>query len=118
MDPKSIVAKNLFSSLEYDENSFAGILHEQSIWQWEKYWLLEWALYRLAAEGTNDADMCLGVFQIFSGVLNAICSHLDRDDLFQIKNLDHEIIYDLRERILMVFEGFFQTDAGSIRVFR
>ncbi|WP_440625886.1 hypothetical protein [Burkholderia sp. 22313] len=107
MDQKSTVAKNLFSSPNYDENSFSGLLHEQSILDWGQYWLLEWALYRLASEGADIEDMYLGVFQIFSNVLNAICSHLDPEDLFKIKNLNRDEIYEFRERIRMVFEGFF-----------
>ncbi len=34
-------------------------------------------------------------------------SHLDQNDLYEMENLDREKVYDLRERIRMVFEGFY-----------
>ncbi|VWB90992.1 Imm41 family immunity protein [Burkholderia latens] len=107
MDPKSIFKKNIFSSPAYDEKSFAGVLHEQGIWQEEQYWLLEAALYALAHEKTIEANLYAEVFMIFNFVMNAICSHLDQSDLYEIENLDRERVYDLRERVRMVFEGFF-----------
>ncbi|MET3213893.1 UNVERIFIED_ORG: hypothetical protein ABIC48_001636 [Burkholderia territorii] len=107
MDTKTIFAANVFSSPAYDEKSFAGVLHERGIWQEEQYWLLEAALYALAHEKTIAVNLYAEVFLIFNFVTNAICSHLDQNDLYEIDNLDREKVYDLRERIRMVFEGFF-----------
>jgi len=107
MEPEAIIRKNVFSSPGYDEHSFAGVLHEAGIWQEEQYWLLESALYTLAFEETIAIELYAQVFQIFNFAMNAICSHLDQDDLYEIKNLDRDKIYDFRERIRMVFEGFF-----------
>ncbi|WP_195841364.1 Imm41 family immunity protein [Burkholderia cenocepacia] len=107
MDAKEIVAANVFSSPAYDEKSFAGVLHERGIWQEDQYWLLEAALYALAHEKTIAVNLYTEVFLIFNFVINAICPHLDQDDLYEIENLDREKVYDLRERIRMVFEGFF-----------
>lgn len=107
MDTKTIFAANVFSSPAYDEKSFAGVLHERGIWQEEQYWLPEAALYALAHEKTVAVDLYAEVFMTFNFVANAICSHLDQDDLYEIENLDREKVYDFRERIRMVFEGFF-----------
>ncbi len=69
--------------------------------------MLEAALYALAHEKTIAVNLYAEVFLIFNFVINAICSHLDQNDLYEIENLDREKVYDLRERIRMVFEGFF-----------
>ncbi|MDP9581015.1 UNVERIFIED_ORG: hypothetical protein J2791_000296 [Burkholderia contaminans] len=107
MDPRAIVKKNVFASPAYDEKSFSGVLHERGIWEDEQYWLLESALYALAHEGTIAVDLYAEVFHIFDFVTNAICSHLDQNDSYEIENIDLEKVYDLRERIRMVFAGFF-----------
>lgn len=107
MDPRALVAKNVFSLSAYDEKSFAGVLHERGIWHEEQYWLLESALYALAHEEAIEVDLYAAVFRIFNFVTNAICSHLDQNDLYGMENLDREKVYDLRERIRMVFEGFY-----------
>ncbi|WP_175961304.1 Imm41 family immunity protein [Burkholderia pyrrocinia] len=104
---RRLLQKNVFSSSAYDEKSFAGVLHERGIWQEEQYWLLESALYSLAHEEAITVDLCAEVFRIFNFVTNAICSHLDQNDLYEIENLDREKVYDLCERIRMVFERFF-----------
>ncbi|ORC51236.1 hypothetical protein B2G74_00195 [Burkholderia sp. A27] len=107
MDPKTIIGRNSVCSPEFDEDSFTSILHEESIWQQDQYWLLEWALYALVLRETPCEEMHEGLFRIFSYVLCAMGSHLDPNDQFAIKNLELEKLYAFRERFKMVFEGFF-----------
>ncbi|WP_157649992.1 Imm41 family immunity protein [Burkholderia ubonensis] len=94
-------------SREYDDASFIAVLHEQGIWQRDQYWLLERALYELTAAQSERDNLSGPIFYIFSYVMNAISSHLDRDDSFEIGNLTKDNVYEFRERIRLVFEGFF-----------
>ncbi|CAB3808896.1 hypothetical protein GCM10011400_71320 [Paraburkholderia caffeinilytica] len=107
MDSRAIIARNCTWSSEYDETSFTAILHERQIWERDQYWLLEWALYALMDKTENCDELCGPVFRIFSCIMVAVCSHFDENDLFEIENLTRDEIYEFRERIQIVFEGFF-----------
>lgn len=107
MNPHTIIARNCTWSSEYDEMSFVAKLHECQTWERDQYWLLEWALYDLMAKAKDCEDLWGPVFRIFSRTMGLICSHLDENDLFEIGNLTRDEIYEFRERIQIVFEGFF-----------
>lgn len=107
MNPRTIVARNCPGSPQYDDSSFTAILHEQGMWQRDQYWLLEWALYDLISKAESGQELCGPVFRIFSYVMSAIISSFDQNDLFEIKNLKHEELYEFRERTQIIFEAFF-----------
>ncbi|WP_013588547.1 Imm41 family immunity protein [Paraburkholderia phenoliruptrix] len=107
MNARKIVDRNCSWSPSFDETSFVSVLHERGIWDREQYWMLEWALFDLISTGDVDADLCASVFQIFSYTLGSISSHLDPNDLFEIINFQRDDVYAFRERIRLVFEGFF-----------
>ncbi|WP_196480780.1 Imm41 family immunity protein [Burkholderia diffusa] len=104
---RSVIERNWVHSREYDESSFIAMLHEQGIWQKDQYWLVERALYDLTGVQSEGDSLSGPIFYIFSYAINAISSHLDQDDSFEIKNLTKGEVYEFRERIRLVFEGFF-----------
>ncbi|WGS43227.1 immunity 41 family protein [Burkholderia sp. JSH-S8] len=106
-DSRSVIERNWVQSREYDEASFIAVLHEQGVWQREQYWLLERALYDLSIVHGEQDNLSGPIFYIFSFAMNAISSHLDQEDSFEIKNLAKGELYEFRERIRLVFEGFF-----------
>jgi hypothetical protein len=85
--------------MKYDEGSFAAMLHEKGI--------LEWALVELISRNEISKDMYAPVFRILTGLIGAVSSHLDRNDLFEITSLDRGEVYEFRDRIRIIFEGFF-----------
>ena len=107
MDSRNIIARNSPWWSGYSESSFTALLHEKGIWQRDQYWLLEWALHDLLARDANIEELYGPVFHIFGCAMNAIASHLDADDFYEISNLSREQIHEFRERIKLVFEGFF-----------
>ncbi|WP_322026759.1 Imm41 family immunity protein [Burkholderia sp. BCC1977] len=104
---RSVIERNWVRSREYDELSFIAMLHEQGIWQKDQYWLVERALYDLTGAQSDGDNLSGPIFYIFSYAMNSISSHLDQGDSFEIKNLTRGEVYEFRERIRLVFEGFF-----------
>lgn len=107
MEPRAIILRNFVWCDEYEESSFVGRLHEYCEWNFDEYWLLEWALYQLAEARTNNSDLCWPIFKIFSNTFLTINVHFDPNDGFNIANIDCSEAYDLRERFQLVFEGYF-----------
>jgi hypothetical protein len=110
MDAHLVIARNFPWCDEHDDLSFGGRLHEDCVWNWDEYWQLEWALYQLCNESPSR-ELYWPVFRIFSYCFASLGHHSDPNDLFRIKNLSAEELYDAKERFQLVFEGFF---AGSM----
>jgi hypothetical protein len=105
MNAKKIILRNFPHNGLYDDLSFLGKLHEEQLWDIEEYWLLEWGIYKLEKSSSEKLDW--EVFKIFSMIMQSISSHLDRNDYFKIQNLKRPKLYELRERVQLVFEGYF-----------
>lgn len=116
MDPNLVIARNFAWSGQFDDASFSGQLHEEGIWSWDEYWLLEWALYQLHNEPPSR-ELHWPVFRIFSNSFLALGAHRDPNDAFEICNLNQEEFYGARERMQLVFEGFFQGSMPSQDIF-
>jgi hypothetical protein len=110
MDPIRVIARNYAWHDDFDEQSFTGELNERQVWNLDEYWLLETALYKLAEAGAPSPELAWWIFRIFSHTFMSVSAHLDSNDVFVIKNLSSEDFYDFRERIQVVFEGFFSGD--------
>jgi hypothetical protein len=108
MTPKSVVARNFAWCDEYEDSSFIGLLHEKQYWSMAEYWELEWALHQLV--GSRSPEIQWRIFRIFSHTLLSIGCHLDKKDNYKIKNLKRCQLYELRERFILVFEGFFKGE--------
>lgn len=117
MDAHSVVARNIAGCEEYDDRSFIGRLHEESIWVHDEYLMVEWALYQLATDTCTSQELSGRVFRIFSYCFLLFGCHLDRRDGFKIENLKRKEVYDLRERIQLVFEGFFARKMPAPSIF-
>lgn len=107
MDAKEIILRNFPHNNLYDDLSFLGKLNEEQSWNIKEYWLLEWGIYNLEKNSSEKLDW--EVFRIFSLIMLSISSHLDQNDYFKIKNLKRPELYEMRERVQLVFEGYFSS---------
>ena len=110
MDTHKIIDRNFAWCPDYDEKSFSGQLHENAHWSDDEYWLLEWALYKLAEAPIASQELNWRIFRIFSHTFLTFGCHFDRNDVYKIENLKRAQVYELRERFQLVFEGFFSKD--------
>jgi hypothetical protein len=104
------ILKNFAWSDQYDEESFAGVLHERCIWDVEKYWKLEAAIYHLAAHPEDFPSLMWPLFRIFSHTMLSFGAHFDPNDAFRMRNATDEQVHDYRERFQLVFEGAFSGE--------
>jgi len=79
--------------------------------------MLEWALYQLAIGKSPSQELSRRIFRIFSYTFLLFGCHLDRRDSFKIENLKRKEVYDLRERMQLVFEGFFAGRMPATSIF-
>lgn len=107
MIEKQIILSNCPSSEYWDDNSFIGNLHENEVWINEKYLSFELVLYTFS-ERHSASEITWELFKIFSILMSFFISHFDENDFSQIKNLSQEQIYSAKERVQLVFDGFFQ----------
>jgi len=96
---------------EYTEESFVGQLHENKTWNDDEYFKLEGTLYELCSE-YKDAqciprDLAWPIVRIFSYLMLTLGCQYDSNDAYEIENISREQFYDRRERIQLIFEGFF-----------
>lgn len=115
MDIEKIILCNFPHNSLYDELSFLGKLHEEQLWDVEEYWLLEWAIYNLEKKSSDKLNW--EVFRIFSFIMLSISSDLDGHDSFAIKNLERTEIYEFRERVQLIFEGYFSKSMPKQNIF-
>jgi hypothetical protein len=108
MDAKEIILRNFPHNNLYDYLSFLGKLIEE-------YWLLEWGVYNLEKNSSEKLDW--EIFKIFSLIMLSISSHLDQNGYFKIKNLKRSELYEMRERVLLVFEGYFSSSMPKQNIF-
>ncbi|WP_425601867.1 Imm41 family immunity protein [Shewanella insulae] len=98
---------------DYSEDSFVGILHENQEWSDEEYFKLENYLYETCLKLPSDfvpREIIWPAMRIYSYLSSTLCSHLDSNDGFKIKGLELVNFYDRRERLQLVFEGFFKGE--------
>jgi hypothetical protein len=96
---------------DYTENSFVGIFHEKHQWNDDEYFKLENYLYQQCKIYNEKSDIPREVFwpvmSIHGYLLQSISCHFDSNDGFKLQGLTREQIYNRRERLKQVFEGFF-----------
>lgn len=117
MNPKQTIARNFAWCMENDDSSFSGQLNENRLWDINEYWILEKALYELVADKLYDEETMWRVFRIFSFMSLCISAHLDINDSYKISNLSAVELYKFRERVQLVFEGYFKREMPSQSVF-
>lgn len=98
---------------DYSDDSFVGILHEKQEWNDDEYFRLENYLYEICLQFPSDLisrEIAWPAMSIYSYLSNTLGSHLDSNDGFIIKGLDLVSLYYRRERLQLVFEGFFKGE--------
>ncbi|RMX07841.1 hypothetical protein D8I35_01560 [Corticibacter populi] len=115
MQPFSIIYSNFPHCKEWQDDSFMGNLHENCIINYEKYWLLEWAILQVTPmDKTKDARHLLWpLFNIFSRSMELFMAHSSREDGYSIVNIDDYHLSDFAERFILIFEGFFKGELPS-----
>jgi hypothetical protein len=117
MNPLDIVYQNFPHCTEWSDDSFLGILHEESRIDMDAYWKLEWALVQLTQ---NEVDyprhLSWPVFRIFSCIFLLLKSDVNPDDGYKIQNFTSAQSRDFTERFQLVFEGFFRGDPPDLKL--
>lgn len=98
---------------DFSEESFVSQLHETCVWDDKEYFLLEDFLYETCT--TFDVENIprstfWPAMRIYSYLMLMLGCHLDPDDGFVIKNITREQFSERRERLQLVFEGFFKGE--------
>ena len=114
--PLDTVLMNCPSSQAWTEDSFLGDLENIGVWSPNKYWELECALYLLTANQLDRAILA-AVFKIYSRLIRLFSSHRDPNDAFRFVKLTSEDVFELEERIELVFEGVFFAKMPSQSLF-
>lgn len=108
------INRNFAWSNEYSDDSFVGIFHEKDLWDDDEYFKLENYLYEQCEVYKNESSVPRKVFwpamRIYSYLSLSIGCHFDSNDGFKLKGLSLEQIYERRERLQLVFEGFFEGE--------
>lgn len=102
-----VVVKNFPWSDRYSDSSFVNGLYESKKWSKNDYWELEWALCELCSNFDYNSDLRWPIFRLFSIISGLIGCHLDPNDGYFLVDVGREEVYVFRERVQLVFEGFF-----------
>ena len=99
---------------EFSENSFLSKIHEYGEWDDDEYFLLEAAIYD-ATEQYETYNMiprepAWRLMRIYSQLLMSFSAHYDSNDHFSFKNMNADQYQARRERLQLVFEGFFKGE--------
>ncbi len=99
---------------EYSNDSFIGIIHEKHIWDDKEFFNLENSILEQAALTRSSSnlhrELSWRVMRIFSYLMSLFACHYDPNDGFKITNISSEQILTRRNRVQLVFEGFFSGD--------
>lgn len=114
-----IIYKNLSFKMQWSAQSFLGILHNEHRLDMDAYWRLEWAVIWLI-KGSDKAPSPHGwpVHQIYTLATSMLYAHIDPDDSFEIMEVSKERVHLLRNRINVVFDGFFKLKIPDLAVFK
>ncbi len=111
MESCKVILTNFSQSEYFINDSFIAELHENHKWNSEKYWKLDFALFDLAKEYNSEflpREIIWPIHNIYSFILSCITSHLNPSDSYHITNLSVDSIYEIKERVDLVFDGFFK----------
>ncbi|WP_153555273.1 Imm41 family immunity protein [Roseimaritima sediminicola] len=111
MDAMTAIAENDVDSPCWRDDSFIGLLHEARRWDERAYLKLETAFFALCetrkTDGRTRKKIDRIAARVFSYAMLTFSCHFDPNDGYSIQNLAEDDIYLWRERIQLVFEGFF-----------
>ena len=117
MNPLEIVWHNFPHCMEYRNDSFLGLMHEERRIDMDAYWKLEWAVVQLTQ---NEADyprhLSWPVFRIFSALMINLKANIQPENGYKIQGFNDERSWNFTERVQMVFEGFFRGDPPDLKL--
>ena len=117
MKPLDIIWENFPHCMEWRDDSFLGILHEERRFDIHAYWKLEWAITKLTLSETDyPRHLSWPAFRIFSQAMRLLGADLDPTDGYKIADFDGERNRDLSERLQLVFEGFFRGEQHDLKL--
>lgn len=115
------IDRNFPGCPDYSDQSFLGLLHDQRQWSDIEYQRLDAELYILAAKYRDSEnlprELVWRAMRIFSHAMLLIGCHFDSNDDCRISNISNEELYKRRERLQLVFEGFFMGVMPSPSIF-
>ncbi|WP_152004716.1 Imm41 family immunity protein [Desulfoluna spongiiphila] len=106
----NILLSNFPHCSDFSNDSFIGIFHESCVWDEAMYWELDKEIFDLSLELSGQdipREISWPLMRIFSFLMMSIQSHYNKNDGFEISNLDEPSLFDWRERLQLVVEGFF-----------
>jgi len=105
------ILRNFAWSDKYSDESFIGLYHETCHWDDDEYFELEDSLYALANKLGGDLslprDVVWPIMRIYSYLMLTLGCVKDTNDIFTLEDITDEQFHARRERIQLVFEGFF-----------
>lgn len=117
MNPHDIIYQNFPHCMEYRDDSFLGLMHEERRIDMDSYWKLEWAVVQLTQNGVDyPRHLSWPVFRVFSCVMLMLGADSDPQDGYKIQDFDGDKNRDFTERLQLVFEGFFRGDPPDLKL--
>jgi hypothetical protein len=116
MNPLDIIYQNFPHCMESSDDSFLGVLHEESRIDMDAYWQLEWAVVQLTQNQVDcPRHLSWPVFRIFSHIMLLLKADIDSVDGYKIQDFSGEQSRDFTERFQLVFEGFFRGEQHDLK---
>ncbi len=114
MDLQKIINENYILSGDFSDRSFIAKLHELHQWDMKAYLRLEEAIYQKSLDIKNlellNHAFFYPFFHIYKFITNMFIAHFDPKDGYIITGIKDDSIYDMKERIELVFDGFFKGE--------
>ena len=111
------ILRNFAWCEDYSDRSFIGRFHEECIWDDAEYFRLEDALYALCektgGDPTLEREIAWPIFRIYSYLMFSMGCVQDTRDVFALDNVTGEQFHARKERLQLVFEGFFNGNMIS-----
>lgn len=105
------ILRNFPHCEEYRDDSFVGIWHEEGLFNEMEYWKLDKEIFDLSVLYCSEnipREIAWPLTRIFSYIMMSIQAHYNPNDGFQVENLDDLQMFEFRERLQLVIEGFFK----------
>jgi hypothetical protein len=117
VSPYEVIYQNFPHCTEWRDDSFLGVLHEESRLDKDLYWKLEWAVFTLTnSQIEHPRHLTWPVFRIFSATMVSLKANANPEDGYKIAGLDALRSRDFTERFQLVFEGFFRGEQHDLKL--
>lgn len=96
--------------------SFFGRLFDDATLDWDAYWRLEQALFKVA-EGERSHEVSAVVFSVFAEITRLFHAHANPADVFRIDNASDDDLHDVDERLRHLCHCYFEGARPSLSGF-